>query len=146
MKQAALLILTLLLLASTISAAEVEYLNSEATASMELPFSEAVRVGDVIILSGQLGTMPEELRLVEGGIEVETHQIFANINRILEQQGSSLDKVFKCTVMMDEIGEWPAFNEIYMTYFPGNKPARSAFGADGLALGAAVEMECWAVR
>ena len=146
MKQAALLILTLLLLASTISAAEVEYLNSEATASMELPFSEAVRVGDIIILSGQLGTMPEELRLVEGGIEVETHQIFANINRILEQQGSSLDKVFKCTVMMEEIGEWPAFNEIYMTYFPGNKPARSAFGADGLALGAAVEMECWAVR
>ena len=146
MKQAALLILTLLLLAFTISAAEVEYLNSEATASMELPFSDAVRVGDVIILSGQLGTMPGELRLVEGGIEGETHQIFANINRILEQQGSSLDKVFKCTVMMEEIGEWPAFNEIYVTYFPGSKPARSAFGADGLALGAAVEMECWAVR
>ena len=146
MKQAALLILTLMLLAFTVSAAEVEYLNSEATASIELPFSDAVRVGDVIILSGQLGTMPGELRLVEGGIAAETHQIFANINRILEQQGSSLDKVFKCTVMMEEIGEWPAFNEIYVTYFPGNKPARSAFGADGLALGAAVEMECWAVR
>ena len=146
MKQAGLLILTLPLLAFTISAAEVEYLNSPATASMELPFSDAVRVGDLIILSGQLGTMPGELRLVEGGIEAETHQIFANINRILEQRGSSLDKVFKCTVMMEEIGEWPAFNEIYMTYFPGNKPARSAFGADGLALGAAVEMECWAVR
>ena len=146
MKQAALLMLMLLLLAFTISAAEVEYLNSETTASIEVPFSDAVRVGDVIILSGQLGTMPGELRLVEGGIAAETHQIFANINRILEQQGSSLDKVFKCTVMMEEIGEWPAFNEIYVTYFPGNKPARSAFGADGLALGAAVEMECWAVR
>ena len=146
MKQAALLILTLLLQAFTISAAEVEYLNSEATASMELPFSDAVRVGDVIILSGQLGIVPGEFRLVEGGIEAETHQIFANISGILEQQGSSLDKVFKCTVIMEEIGEWPAFNEIYMTYFPVNKPARSAFGADGLALGAAVEMECWAVR
>ena len=146
MKQAALLMLMLLLLAFTISAAEVEYLNSETTASIEVPFSDAVRVGDVIILSGQLGTMPGELRLVEGGIAAETHQIFANINRILEQQGSSLDKVFKCTVMMEEIGEWPAFNEIYVTYFPGSKPARSAFGADGLALGAAVEMECWAVR
>ena len=68
MKQATLLMLMLLLLAFTISAAEVEYLNSEATASIELPFSDAVRVGDVIILSGQLGTMPGELRLVEGGI------------------------------------------------------------------------------
>ena len=83
---------------------------------------------------------------MEGGIEAETHQIFANIKRILEENGSSLDKVFKCTVMMSDIAEWPKFNEIYVTYFTGNKPARSAFGANGLALGGAVEMECWAAR
>jgi len=125
---------------------QVEYLTSKETESLGLPFSDAVRVGDVLVLSGQLGIPPGTLELVDGGIEAETHQIFANIKRILEQNGSSLDKVFKCTVMMDDIAEWPKFNEIYVTYFPGNKPARSAFGANGLALGGAVEMECWASR
>jgi len=144
MKKTAFIALMLLAVIPAL-AAEVKYLNSEVTASLGLPFSDAVLVGDVIILSGQLGTKPGELRLVEGGIVEETHQIFANIKRILEENGSSLDKVFKCTVMMEDIGEWPAFNEIYVKYFHGSKPARSAFGADGLALGAAVEMECWAL-
>ena len=126
---------------------DVEYLTSPETEAANLPFSDAVRVGDVLVLSGQLGIPPgPDVRLVEGGIRAETHQIFANIKRILEANGSSLDKVFKCTVMLDDIAEWPKFNEIYVTYFPGNKPARSAFGADGLALGGAVEMECWATR
>lgn len=130
----------------TMAETEVEYLTSEETVSLGLPFSDAVRVGDVLVLSGQLGIPPGTLELVEGGVEAETHQIFANIKRILEANGSSLDKVFKCTVMMSDIAEWPKFNEIYVTYFPGNKPARSAFGANGLALGGAVEMECWAAR
>lgn len=140
------LILSLLLLTAPAMAAEVEYLASKQTKALGLPFSDAVRVGDVIILSGQLGTKTGEMVLVEGGIEAETHQMIGNIKRILEENGSSLEKVFKCTVMMADIGEWPKFNEIYVTYFPGDKPARSAFGASGLALGGAVEMECWAHR
>jgi reactive intermediate/imine deaminase len=143
-----ILLLALLLASAGLASAhtEVEYLTSKDTEKLGLPFSDAVRVGDVLVLSGQLGIPPGTLALVEGGIEAETHQIFANITRILEENGSSLDKVFKCTVMMDDIAEWPKFNEIYVTYFPGNKPARSAFGANGLALGGAVEMECWAAR
>lgn len=135
----------LLLLFSGVTLAEVEFMTSKETESADLPFSDAVRVGDVIYLSGQLGIPPgKEVKLIEGGIEAETHQIFANMKRILEANGSSLDRVFKCTVMMGDIAEWPDFNKIYVTYFPGKKPARSAFGASGLALGGAVEIECWA--
>ena len=64
------------------------------------------------------------MKLAEGGIEAETHQIFANMKGILEANNSSLDKIFKCTVMMDDIALWPKFNEVYVTYFPGDKPAR----------------------
>lgn len=143
-------LLTIVVLAMSVSRhvfaeTDVSYLVSDEAAAMNLPFSEAVRVGDVIILSGQLGTVQGEMKLVEGGIVAETHQIFANIKRVLEANDSSLKNVFKCTVMMRDISEWPKFNEIYVTYFPGDKPARSAFGANGLALGGAVEMECWAV-
>ena len=67
-----------------------------------------------------------------------------NIKSILERYGSSMDKIVKCTVMIADIAEWPAFNEVYVTYFPGPKPARSAFGAAGLALNGRVEVECWA--
>lgn len=123
---------------------EIEYIVSPASKAMNLPFSDAVRVDEMIYLSGTLGVAPETFELVDGGIEAETHQIFANMKRVLATSGASLDDIVKCTVMMADIGEWPRFNEIYVTYFPKNKPARSAFGADGLALGARVEMECWA--
>ncbi|MDY6983734.1 MAG: Rid family hydrolase, partial [Pseudomonadota bacterium] len=92
-----------------------------------------------------LGVDPATFKLVEGGIEAETRQIFANMQRILAGSGATLEDVVKCTVMIADIGEWPLFNSLYVTYFPGDKPARSAFGANGLALGARVELECWAV-
>lgn len=132
-----------LLLLPSIGLADVEHINSDEAAASGLPFSQAVRVNDLIFLSGQLGT-DENFQLVEGGIVPEAHQIFANMKAILEANNSSISNIVKCTVMLDDIGEWPKFNEVYVTYFPGNKPARSAFGADGLALGGAVEMECWA--
>jgi reactive intermediate/imine deaminase len=110
-----------------------------------LPFSDAVRVNNMIFMSGQLGVEPGSFKLVEGGIENETRQIFKNMKGVLESNESSLSNIVKCTVMMGDIGEWPKFNQIYVTYFPDDKPARSAFGANGLALGASVEMECWAV-
>jgi len=68
-----------------------------------------------------------------------------NIARVLNAEGRSFDDVFKCTVMLADMSEWPRFNKVYLEYFkPERLPARSAFGANGLALGAAVEMECWA--
>lgn len=106
------------------------------------PFSDAVRVGNLLFLSGKIGVLPGTRTLAEGGIEGESRQTMDNIKATLERWGSSLDRVVKCTVMIDNIEEWGAFNEVYVEYFPGNKPARSAFGADGLALGAAVEVEC----
>jgi 2-iminobutanoate/2-iminopropanoate deaminase len=107
------------------------------------PFSPAVRVGHMLYLSGQIGT-DSAGKLVSGGIEPEARQTMDNIRNVLERTGSSLDRVVKCTVMIADMKEWPAFNTVYATYFPNHFPARSALGANGLALGARVEVECWA--
>ena len=124
------------------SVANPDFINPDTEAARQAPYSLAVKVNDMLILSGQVGL--GENGLVKGGIVPETHQIMRNIESILAGQGAGFENIVKCTVMIDEISEWGKFNEIYVTYFPGPKPARSAFGADGLALGAAVELECWA--
>ena len=122
------------------SSGDVEYLPFPT--KMPLPFSAAVRVGNVLYLSGQMGTIEGKLELVKGGIEAETRQTLANMKAILERHGSSLDRVVKCTVMMADMSEWPAMNAIYVEHFPNHLPARSAFGASALALGGRVEIEC----
>jgi reactive intermediate/imine deaminase len=111
----------------------------------ELPFCAAVRVGDVLYLSGQMGVEGDSLTLVPGGIQAETRQALENVKEVLERAGSSMDRVFKCTVMMADMAEWGAMNEAYLPFFPNHKPARSAFGASALALGGRVEIECWAL-
>lgn len=108
-----------------------------------LPFSEAVRVGNMLYLSGQLGT-DSTGQLVPGGIGPETRQALTNIAAVLNRHGASLDQVVKCTVMLADIGEWAAMNEVYTTFFRSHRPARSAFGTSGLALGARLELECMA--
>jgi len=120
----------------------VEYLNSGKVLPSNLPFSEAVRVGDVLYLSGQVGVVPGTLKLVPGGIRDEARQAMENIRPTLEAHGRSMRDVVKCTVMLADISEWAAFNEIYKTFFSAPYPARSALGANGLALGARVEVEC----
>lgn len=112
--------------------------------SMRLPFSEAVRVGSVLYLSGAIGIDAGGV-LVPGGIEAETRQAMANIKAVLERHGSSLDRVIKCTAMLADMNEWAAMNRVYVESFPAHLPARSAFGASGLALGSRVEIECIAV-
>ena len=111
------------------------------------PFSSAVRAGDMLFLSGQIGSevVDGQPKLVAGGVEAETKQAFENIKAILAKAGSSMDRVVKCSVMMADMAEWPRMNTIYATYFPGKKPARSAWGATGLALNARVEIECMAM-
>lgn len=111
---------------------------------MQLPFSDAVRVGHMLYLSGKIGNIPGTRDLAEGGIAGETRQTLDNIKASLEKHGSSLAEVVKCTVFLADIAEWGAMNEVYMTYFPVNPPARSALGSSGLALGARVEIECLA--
>ena len=122
----------------------VEFLSTDEHRALGYPFSEAVRFGNMLYLSGQLGAVPGTGVVVEGGIQAETRQTLEIIKTTLERYGSSMDRVVKCTAMIDNMSEWPAMNEIYAEYFPGPKPARSALGADGLALGAKIELECWA--
>jgi 2-iminobutanoate/2-iminopropanoate deaminase len=125
-------------------AADVEYLQAPGTEDLGLPFSSAVRVDDMLYLSGAIGVIPGSLELAAGGIRGETRQTMDNIRQTLETFGSSLDRVVKCTVFLADMAEWDAMNEVYRTYFE-NPPARSALGASGLALDARVEIECIAV-
>jgi 2-iminobutanoate/2-iminopropanoate deaminase len=124
---------------------EIEFLNAPGAEDLNLPFSEAVRVGDMLYLSGQVGLIPGTTDLVPGGIAGETKQVLENIGAVLERNGSSFDRVVKCSVFLADIAEWPAMNEVYRTYFTGSPPARSALEASGLAFGARVEIECIAV-
>ena len=120
------------------------YTTAEARAA-GMPFSLAVRVGDVLYLSGAMGNLPGQMKLVEGGMEAEARQMMANIEAVLKANGLGFCDVFKCTVMLADMRQWPAFNAIYRTYFdPERLPARSAFGVSALAMNGAVEMECWA--
>lgn len=121
---------------------EVEYLSSEKMKGY--PFSEVVRVGNMLYLSGQLG-MDDSRKIVPGGITEETRKTMENIKSTLERHGSSLDHVVKVTVMMANMDEWAEMNKVYAGYYPKHFPARSAFGATGLALGARVEIDCLAV-
>jgi reactive intermediate/imine deaminase len=109
-----------------------------------LPFSAAARVGSMLYLSGQIGT-DSALHLVPGGIGPETRQTMENIRAVLAQNGATLEDVIRCTVMMADMSEWGAMNQVYAGFFSRHRPARSAFGATGLALGARVEIECLAL-
>ena len=120
------------------------FLSSELTIANEFPFSDAVLAGNTLYVSGMVGTN-EVGELVKGGIEEEAHSIFQQLKSRLGALNLNLSNVVKCLVMLDDIDEWGGFNKVYMSYFKPPYPARSALGADGLALGAAVEMECIAV-
>lgn len=124
----------------------VEHLNSGKVYPAGVPFSEAVKVGDTLYLSGQIGVKPGKLELVPGGIREESRQTLENLRTTLEAHGYSLRDVVKCMVMLADIAKWGEFNDIYKTFFSAPYPARSALGTSGLALGAQVELDCIAVR
>ena len=107
----------------------------------QAPFSEAARAGHLLYVSGQVGD-DESGNLVEGGIVPETHQVMANIQAILNRRGLSLKDVVKCTVFLADIEDWPTFNTVYTGYFERPYPARSALGANGVALNGRLELEC----
>jgi 2-iminobutanoate/2-iminopropanoate deaminase len=121
----------------------VEHFGRPNLNGQPLPFSDAVRVGDTLYLSGQLGIGADSK--LPDGIEAQTKQALENIGAILKRAGLGYGDVFHCTAMLADMKLWPAFNSVYVTYFPeGKRPARSAFGASGLALGGLVELECQA--
>lgn len=128
---------------SAFAGATVERLNSGKVLPTTLPFSELVIAGDTLYLSGQIGNVPGTLELAEGGISGETKQVMDNIQTSLDAHGFDMTNLVKCTVMLADISEWGAFNDVYKGYFEeGQFPARAAFGANGLALGAKVEVDC----
>jgi reactive intermediate/imine deaminase len=119
-----------------------EYYAMPSTGGAPLPFSESVKVGDTLFISGQIGNLPGSLTLAPGGIGPEARRALDNIKAIVEHRGSSMEQIVKCTVFLADIKEWPAFNEVYREYFKTNPPARSALAASGLAFNARTEIEC----
>jgi reactive intermediate/imine deaminase len=110
----------------------------------DVPFSAAVRHGDVLYLSGQIGVLPGTRTLPSGGVRAEAQQAIRNIEAILLANDRSLRDLIRCTVMFADMAEWSTFNEVWMAMLEKPYPARIAFGVNGLALGAQVEIECTA--
>ena len=120
----------------------VEHFPAPAAGGQAVPYANAVRVGDMLYLSGQTGDVDGQLKQ---GFEAQARQTMDNIGAVLKERGLGFADVVKCTVMLSDMSTWPAFNAIYVPYFPAGKlPARSAIGANGLAGGALIELECWA--
>ena len=120
-----------------------EIIQPEGVARLPV-FSTAVRTGNLLFLSGQIGSKPgvSPPEVVEGGVEPETRQAFENIKTVLGAAGLGLQDLVKCTVFLADINDYAAMNSVYVTFFPQDPPARSAMAGSGLALGARVEIEC----
>jgi 2-iminobutanoate/2-iminopropanoate deaminase len=111
-----------------------------------LPFSEGMAVGNLVLLSGQIGTLPGKRELNNATRDAEFRQVMDNIVATLKANGMTTRNIVKCLVMLADMNDWEAFNQVYLTYFEPPYPARSAFGVNGLAFGARAEVECIAVR
>ena len=135
-----LLISTLATVSAMCTVAQVQKYESRGALS-DMPFSESARAGNLLFISGQVGS-DFSGNLVEGGIMSESHQVMRNIRDIVYRRGLTMDDVVKCTVFLADVSQWGDFNKVYTTYFSKPYPARSALGANGLALGAALEVEC----
>ncbi|MNC34154.1 Enamine/imine deaminase [compost metagenome] len=129
------------------ASAEPQFLHSGKVVKGEFPFSEAVKVGGTLYLSGQVGIVPSTQKLAPGGIEAESRQTMDNIKTVVEVHGYSMKDIVKCTVFLADLKEWGAFNDVYKSYFINNQfPARSALGVNALALNSRVEVECMAEK
>ncbi len=121
----------------------VEHFGKPMLNGQRLPFSSAVRVGDILYLSGAIGRGPDGKP--PEGIEAQTKATMDDIGETLKLAGLGYDDLFHCTVFLSDMKNWADFNKVYLTYFPdGRFPARSAVGVNGLALGALMEIECQA--
>tara|TARA_B100000475_G_scaffold191404_1_gene164321 strand:- start:614 stop:1072 length:459 start_codon:yes stop_codon:yes gene_type:complete len=127
---------------------DAEYFVSNKSKELNFPFSDASIVGNIIYVSGQVGSEPGTREIVEGGIAAETLQTLNNINMILNDLGSNSDKIFKCLCMLEDINDYTEMNKAYTVFFNNRDslPSRSTFAGSGLALGAKIEIECWATK
>ena len=123
----------------------MQHFQTPEAVALGLPFSSAVRVGEMLYLSGALGNLPGTLTLAPGFMAGQAKQTMENIGAVLRHCGLYFADVVKCTIMLADMAEWDEFNKVYVTYFSGDRlPARSAFGSNGLALGGRLEVECLA--
>ena len=132
-----MVILTLIFLTFGLCANQSDRLVMPSTEENNYPFSDAVKVGNLLFMSGMVGS-DETI----GDLVIETNDIFKQMKAVLAAYDLSFADVVKCTVFLDDVGEWGKFNSVYTQYFKKPYPARSALGADGLALGASLELEC----
>ena len=105
------------------------------------PYAQANVIGNLVFTSGQLGMDPATGNLVEGGVQAQTHQVFANLKAVLEEAGSGLDKIIKTTCFLQDMGDFEAMNEVYASYFEGAFPSRSAVEVAKLPKGGLIEIE-----
>jgi len=119
---------------------EIDFLESKIERRKKAPYSDAVRVGELLFLTGQVGFNNTTEKLAQGGIKAESIQALENIKAVLEANGSDMEHVAKCTVILTDNNDFTAFNEIFRQYFPKNKPARTTFVAD-LVIDAKIEID-----
>lgn len=142
---AAFLLAVSLLTPLPVEADDITFIRSDRVKKLDLPFSDVVRVGNLLYLSGMLGVDPDKHTLVDGDITAQTRQALKNIQALLEANGSDMNHVAKCTVFLTNPDDWAGMSEVYKTFFNENLPARSAVTVKGLARNAQIEIECIAV-
>ena len=122
---------------------DIEHLTFSSGPQKVAPFSHAVRAGDYLFVTGQMPTLKNDnTKLVDGGIEAQTHQVMKNLLEVLNAAGSSLEKVIFARVYLVNFGDFDKMNSVYASYFATEKlPARTCIGVTGLAVGASVEID-----
>tara|TARA_Y100000589_G_scaffold90242_1_gene84855 strand:- start:2379 stop:2765 length:387 start_codon:yes stop_codon:yes gene_type:complete len=122
---------------------DIEHLTFSSAPQKVAPFSHAVRAGDYLFITGQMPTLKDDnTKLIDGGIEEQTHQVMKNLLEVLNAAGSSLEKVIFARVYLVNFGDFDKMNNVYASYFTKDKlPARTCIGVTGLAVGASVEID-----
>ena len=122
---------------------DIEHLSFSSAPQKVAPFSHAVRAGEYLFITGQMPTLKNDnAKLVDGGIEAQTHQVMKNLLEVLDAAGSSLEKVIFARVYLVNFGDFDKMNKVYASYFEKDKlPARTCIGVTGLAVGASVEID-----
>ena len=122
---------------------DIEHLSFSSAPQKVAPFSHAVRAGEYLFITGQMPTLKNDnTKLVDGGIEAQTHQVMKNLLEVLDAAGSSLEKVIFARVYLVNFGDFDKMNSVYASYFIKDKlPARTCIGVTGLAVGASVEID-----
>ena len=122
-----------------------KFIKSQYESRHNAPFSDAVEYDGLLFLTGQIGKDHKAGKIVEGGIKEETKQVLTNIKEVLEANGSDMNHVLKCTVILSDINDFSEMNEVYRTFYKDNKPARTTFAAN-LVAGAKIEIEVVAAK